>query len=196
MLRKIPVGEILAEIRTQLAQEEARRGASRRGTADDRAVVTAGRPPRRSGRAPLTPELLQNVAIAYLQENMPGVGPGAMTRLARRFGKPEETMRSWVARARRDGWLGPSAKGRAGAEPGWRLEAALLSDEGLIEIEPPDGAPTASDIIGVKPGPEVQAALVKYNRLVAEWQGLTDGDPRKDKLEREIKATSSRRRRK
>lgn len=123
MLREIPVGEILAAVRIQLAQEEARQGASQRGRPDG-VVAEAVGAPRRSGRAPLTPDLLRRVAIAYLQENTPGAGPGAMARLARRFGKPEETMRQWVARSRRDGWLGPGTKGRAGAEPGPKLIAS------------------------------------------------------------------------
>lgn len=129
LLRKIPVGEILASIRTKAAWESAQKTATRTllgqepiaGVFDEGDEVT----PRRSGRAPLSQELLRNVAMAYIDENAPGKPAGAMKRIAQRFGKPEETMRNWVTRARRDGWLGPSVKGRAGAEAGPQLLAWL-----------------------------------------------------------------------
>lgn len=125
LLRKIPVGEILASVRTKAAWEAAQKAGTRvlLGEEPIAGVFREGdeTKPRRSGRAPLTQELLRDVAVAYIEENAPGKPAGAMKRIAERFGKPEETMRNWVTRARRDGWLGPSVKGRAGAEPGPRL---------------------------------------------------------------------------
>ena len=61
-----------------------------------------------------------------------------MKRMAEHFGKPEETMRTWVTRARKDGWLGPSAKGRAGAEPGHKLIMWLgeqMNSDGAVHKE-------------------------------------------------------------
>ena len=109
MLRSIPVGAILAAHYADLAAVAAAPCAP--------PPINETRP-RRSGRAPLTQELLRDVAVAYIEENAPGKPVGAMKRIATRFGKPEETIRNWVTRARRDGWLGPSVKGRAGAAPG------------------------------------------------------------------------------
>lgn len=127
LLRKIPVGEIVAAVRTKAAWEAAQRAGTKVITGEeavpgvfdegDSAVV------RRSGRAPLTQDLLRQVAMAYIDENAPGKPSGAMKRIADSLGKPEQTARNWVARARRDGWLGPSVKGRTGAEPGPKLRA-------------------------------------------------------------------------
>lgn len=79
--------------------------------------------PPTGGRQPLTDDLLKSVAEAYLRETAYGQPPGAMKRLAAEFERPEETLRTWVGRARARGWLGPSRKGRRGAEPGPRLTA-------------------------------------------------------------------------
>lgn len=79
--------------------------------------------PRHGGRQPLDDALLRSVAEAYLRETAYGQPPGAMKRLAAEFGRPEETLRTWVGRARSRGWLGPSRRGRRGAEPGPRLTA-------------------------------------------------------------------------
>lgn len=79
--------------------------------------------PDHGGRHLLDDGLLRRVAEAYLRETAYGQPTGAMGRLAAEFGRPEETIRSWIARARARGWLGPSRKGRRGAEPGPRLTA-------------------------------------------------------------------------
>lgn len=142
LLRKIPIGEILAAVRAKAAWESARREGTRAmlgqepvpglfATGDEKAVR------RRGGRAPITSDLLREVALTYLQETAPGAPPGGMKRMGERFGRPEETIRTWVTRARKDGWLGPSAKGRAGAEPGpklmaWQLEEMKRQHPGLI----------------------------------------------------------------
>lgn len=77
--------------------------------------------PATGGRGMLSDDLMRRVAEAYLREVAPGQPPGAMGRLAAEFGRPEETMRGWVARARTRGWLGPGRQGRRGTEPGARL---------------------------------------------------------------------------
>lgn len=146
LLRKIPVGEILASIRTKAAWEAAQKANTRAllGEEPIAGVFHEGDETRarRSGRAPLTQELLRDVAVAYIEENAPGRPAGAMRRIAERFGKPEETVRNWVTRARRDGWLGPSVKGRAGAEPGPRLAGvdwmSLRAAEDTESVDPID----------------------------------------------------------
>ncbi len=84
------------------------------------------------GRTALSDELLRSVAVAYLFETSPGSPPGAVKRMAKQFGRPEETVRSWIARARKAEWLGPSVKGRAGAEPGPRLRDLTPEEFGRI----------------------------------------------------------------
>ncbi|WP_327069241.1 hypothetical protein [Kitasatospora sp. NBC_01302] len=141
LLRKIPTGEILASVRTKAAWEAAQREGTRvllgeepvAGLFNDEDAKGS----QRGGRARITPALLREVATAYLEETGPGVPSGAMKRMAERFGRPEETVRTWVTRARKDGWLGPGAKGRTGAEPGprlqeWQLEELKRQHPGLI----------------------------------------------------------------
>lgn len=85
-----------------------------------------GAAPRESqpGRAPLPDELLHQVAEGYLAEAAPGKPRGAVKRLAQQLGRSENTVSRWVARARKDGWLGPGRQGHEGADPGPRLLAA------------------------------------------------------------------------
>lgn len=136
LLRKIPVGEILTAVRTKAAWEAAQRAGTRAVLGQEAVpgVFAEGdeEVQRRSGRAPLAQDLLRKVAMAYIDENAPGKPSGAMKRIAEEFGKPEQTVRNWVARARRDGWLGPSVKGRTGAEAGPKLlgwVAAAMNNE-------------------------------------------------------------------
>jgi transposase-like protein len=92
-------------------------------TADE--ILSAGAPERaQPGRAPLPDELLRQVAEGYILENAPGKPRGAVKRLAQQLGRSENTVSRWVARARKDGWLGPGRQGHEGAEPGPRLLAA------------------------------------------------------------------------
>lgn len=86
----------------------------------DPALATPIGPPS-GGRQLLDDDLMRRIAEAYLRETAPGQPTGALGRLAAEFGRPEETVRSWIARARTRGWLGPSRQGRRGAEPGPRL---------------------------------------------------------------------------
>lgn len=85
-------------------------------------------PKRHGGREPLTDELLRDVAVTYLEETAPGKPKKPLERMAAKYDKPEETVRTWVARARKAGWLGPALRGRAGAEPGPRLLADAMDD--------------------------------------------------------------------
>ena len=81
---------------------------------------------RRGGPPRLTDDRLQRLAEAYLRETAPGMPARPTVRLAAGFGAPEDTVRTWLARCRKDGWLTASVKGRAGGEPGPRLLLARL----------------------------------------------------------------------
>lgn len=142
LLRKISVGEVLSAVRAKAAWETARREGTRVLLGEEPApgLFNEGdeQPARRGGRAPMSPELLRDVALAYLRETAPGAPAGAIRRMGEQFDRPEETIRTWVTRSRKDGWLGPSAKGRAGAEPGPKLMVWLgeqMNSEGAIHKE-------------------------------------------------------------
>ncbi|MFD9519310.1 hypothetical protein [Streptomyces sp. NPDC059979] len=138
LLRDIPVGRILDSARTWLAVNEMMAASAASGddgpilmvygglptrTADE--IIAAHSPAQASpGRAPLPDELLREVAEGYISESAPGRPRGAVKRLAAALERPEDTVSRWVARARREGWLGPGAAGREGAEPGPKLVAA------------------------------------------------------------------------
>lgn len=132
LLRRIPVGRIIALAQRQLAQDDWRtdgvmvlmgpdRGSDQLTVAETTALesgVTAARQTRR-GRPPLPDDLLEQVAHAYLQES--AAGPGLLRRLSGRFERPEATIRDWIAAARTAGYLTPARHGRRGAGPGPRL---------------------------------------------------------------------------
>jgi hypothetical protein len=117
MLQKVPVGHILRHVRAELGPTPA----PTVSFPETRLV----RRVREGGRVTLDDELLREVAHRYWVYTGPGQPSGAIKRLAEDFQRPEETIRTWVARARREGWLGPSVKGRAGAEAGWKLKHDL-----------------------------------------------------------------------
>lgn len=137
MSRHFPIGELLAYIRTSnvLADERREYGLVPMSAppAEPEAVCrcghSAGVRDRRGGRARITDEHLRAVALVYLEETLPGKGGGAMARMTAHFERPEGTVRTWLANARRQGWLGPGMKGRRGAEPGPRLLAELADKE-------------------------------------------------------------------
>lgn len=126
LLRRIQVGDILHVARAVTA---------RAAQSAERPVLEyPARQQRSSGRGALSDDLLRSVAVAYLAETAPGRPSGAVKRMAQEFDRPEETVRSWISRARKAEWLGPSVKGRAGAEPGPRLRD--LSPDELKRIFP------------------------------------------------------------
>jgi hypothetical protein len=132
LLRRIPIGRIIALAQQQLAQDDWRsdgvmvlmgpdRGPEELTAAETTALesgVTAARLTRR-GRPPLPADLLKQVANAYLEESP--TGPGLLRRLSGRFERPEATIRDWIAAARAAGYLTPARHGRRGAGPGPRL---------------------------------------------------------------------------
>ncbi|WP_432104866.1 hypothetical protein [Streptomyces sp. bgisy091] len=113
LMRQIPLGTILDYVRGRVS-------ATLTEDLPDAPAKQAAVP---AGRTALTDDFLREVAVSYLRETAPGRPRGATRRLAEQFGRPEETIRTWLARSRKAGWLGPSVKGRAGAEPGPRLRA-------------------------------------------------------------------------
>lgn len=128
-LRDTPLADILKKIRAHVAWEEARRQGTRAFLGQEPApgLFEPGdtQIPQTSGRTPMTDELLRQVALAFLEETGPGKDKRAIRRMAERFDRPEGTLRTWIARARKEGWLGPGSKGRIGAEPGPKLTASL-----------------------------------------------------------------------
>ena len=121
LLRQLRVGNILAQVRAAVPPP----------TEDphlvrvDEATRSCECGHRRGGWPAITDDHLRRVATTYLEETAPDADPGALARMARHFGRPEGTVRTWVKRARSDGWLGPGAKGRPGCEPGPRLLSAM-----------------------------------------------------------------------
>lgn len=135
ILRRIPLGRIVAMAQRSLAQEGWRTDGLHILMGPDRgpealtdeevnaleAGVQAAKQTRR-GRPPLPDSTLAEVAHAYLEEAPAGVG--LLKRLATRFDRPEATVRDWIAAARREGYLTPATPGKRGAGPGPRLAAA------------------------------------------------------------------------
>jgi hypothetical protein len=116
-------------------------------------------------RTEMTAELLRSVAIAYIEESEVGTGRGLLNRMSERFGRPEGTVRTWVSRARKDGWLGPGARGRAGAEPGPKLLAARLADQLGLGPHPEDEPPSE------KMARDIQRTQA-LNEAVSKWEEL------------------------
>lgn len=132
LLRRIPIGRIIALAQQQLAQDDWRTDGVMVLMGPDRAPdqltpaettalesgVSAAQQTRR-GRPPLSADLLERVARAYLDESTGG--PGLLRRLSVRFDRPEATVRDWIAAARAAGYLTPARHGRRGAGPGPQL---------------------------------------------------------------------------
>ncbi|QIY95872.1 hypothetical protein HEP87_19835 [Streptomyces sp. S1D4-11] len=176
LLRRIQVGDVLHLARSVVA----------RAAQSAEAPAPVESPEKRSrsgGRSALSEDLLRSVAVAYLAETAPGRPAGAVKRMAVQFDRPEETVRGWVARARKAGWLGPSVKGRAGAEPGPLLRDLTPEEFGRIFPEGYDAPP--QDLAELAAGfdsmsqerqraasvawftPERQA---EHNRQTLEWE--------------------------
>lgn len=128
MIISVRIGEITASLRTLLALDRAKREGSAAfsySPANAPAAKSVERP-RRGGRPSVTDSMLRWVAEAYLLETADGK-PHPVARIAEKIGRPEETVRTWLARARREGWLSPGVRGRAGGEPGPKLIAETLN---------------------------------------------------------------------
>jgi hypothetical protein len=129
VLRRIPLGQIVARAQAELANQSWK----------EEGVAILGRPqtagselapaslqalenanalahPAQRGRPPLADDLLHRVARAYLREAVNG--PGLTRRLADLFDRPEPTIKDWVKAARSRGYLSPAVPGRRAAGPG------------------------------------------------------------------------------
>lgn len=117
MLRDLPLTDILAGARSAEIIASSIRGAQA-ALGPEKPAETGG-----PGRTPLSDDLLREVALGYLDQTAPGMGRGAVKRLAERMNVDPKTMSRYVWRARQTGWLGPAIQGREGSEPGPRLVA-------------------------------------------------------------------------
>ena len=135
MLRRIPLGDILARVERDLPDDSWRNEGIRQMPGDTRLQVedlteeqrralanTTTVTARRRGRPELSDELLVEVAEAYIDEA--ARGRGVIGRLSALFDRPEPTIRDWIATARRRGFLAPTTPGRRGAAPGPNLPRA------------------------------------------------------------------------
>lgn len=129
VLRRIPLGEIVARAQAELADrswetegirmlpggqlEPEELPASTKAALETTVRLAT---PSRRGRPPLPDDLLRRVAQAYLHE-APN-GRGLVRRLAARFDRPEATIKDWIATARERGFLSPATPGRRNAAPG------------------------------------------------------------------------------
>ncbi|MFJ7069865.1 hypothetical protein [Streptomyces sp. NPDC101115] len=128
-VKNLPFGRIVSSLQSLLALD-----AARREGAPLSATETAPRPaepkqPRRGGRPLITDDLLRRLAEAYLVETAEGKPAGSLARLAEHFDRPVQTIRTWIARARKEGWLAPAVKGRAGGEPGPKLLTYRMAEQ-------------------------------------------------------------------
>jgi hypothetical protein len=80
------------------------------------------------GRPRLTDDFLRDVALTYLElfpTESKRIAIAVTERLRETLGNKSlkvNTVKSWIYRARQEGWLVRTGKGRPDAEPGWRLK--------------------------------------------------------------------------
>lgn len=135
-VKNLPIGRIVSSLQTLLTIDEARSERTQQSPPKPADQPEEPKRPRRGGRPPITDELLRELAEVYLAETAAGKPARSLDRIAERFGRPTETIRTWLSRARKDGWLAPAVKGRAGGEPGPKLLMARLAEEsGMVPVE-------------------------------------------------------------
>jgi hypothetical protein len=83
-------------------------------------LVAAADAPRKRGRPGLATSHYRGIALEYLQLYESG-SSAPVREIAERRGVPWQTVRDWVARARKLGYLTHGKQGRSGADPGPRL---------------------------------------------------------------------------
>lgn len=147
MIISVRIGEITASLQTLLALDRAKREGSAAFSYSAANAPTAkpAERPRRGGRPSVTDSMLEWLAEAYILETAEGMPPRPLARIAERIGRPEETVRTWLSKARKEGWLAPGVRGRVGGEPGPKLLAKNLRhlnavlDRDLSQMERPEG---------------------------------------------------------
>ncbi|MFP1153592.1 hypothetical protein ACK280_15980 [Mycobacterium sherrisii] len=139
VLRRVPLGDIIARTERQLADDSWRTEGVRSFlgpnlmldelTDEQRRALenSSTSAVRRRGRPELSDELLIDVAETYVWEA--GRGRGALRRMSEVFDRPEATIRDWIAIARRRGYLAPTKPGRRGAAPGPNLPTIRTDSE-------------------------------------------------------------------
>lgn len=154
LLHRIPLGEILAQARADI---------SHRASLPRLFVIGEGiELPIPPGRVLVTDDLLRQLALSYLEETRPGKDRAVLQRLEELFGRPKGTIRTWLARARAEGWLGPAVQGRMGAEPGPRL----LQELARI----PRAEKTGPGQITIYVPPDDETADEAQRRALTEWR--------------------------
>lgn len=141
VLRRVPLGDIIARTERQLADDSWRTEGVRslpgpnlmpdELTDEQRRALenSSTSAARRRGRPELSDELLIDVAETYVWEA--GRGRGALKRMSEVFDRPEATIRDWIAMGRRRGYLAPTKPGRRGAAAGPNLPSTR-TDGGTI----------------------------------------------------------------
>lgn len=167
LLRKVPLGSLLAEARAHVAASEP----PALEAPSDGASNTGSR------YVAMTDDHLRKVAMAYLRETAPGKDRAAISRMEQEFGRPRGTILTWITRARKEGWLGPAVRGRLGSEPGRRLIEAtrpkslqrpngLLTDDFLRQL---GTAYLELAIEGQAPAPAIARQTGAPVRTVHRW---------------------------
>ncbi|MEV4043140.1 hypothetical protein [Streptomyces sp. NPDC049744] len=195
LFRRVSIGLIVAEIQKALEVDDARKlGAESLSevplyvAGDQPAEAAAIELPLPDGYVRMTDALLRRVAEEYLLATAPGQPPRALDRLAATFGRPQETVRTWVARARKEGWLGQGVRGRAGAGPGPRLLGYKASEEATYRAQAAQSQSLTVERTWVKPDPDGKGGTVMHDSIpavggierteierVADWRKYVDG---------------------
>jgi hypothetical protein len=171
VLRRVPLGDIIARTERQLADDSWRTEGVRSFpgpnlmldelTDEQRRALenSSTSAVRRRGRPELSDELLIDVAETYVWEA--GRGRGALRRMSEVFDRPEATIRDWIAAARRRGYLAPTKPGRRGAAPGPNLPSIRTAGE------------TAR---AARPVPNMSGQRRRHMLRMIEGEGVLDAD--------------------
>ncbi|MGW1399271.1 hypothetical protein ACWCRF_11485 [Streptomyces sp. NPDC002405] len=175
LFRKVSIGLVVAELRKALEAEDARRlGVGSMSEVPSYKVEDfIDEPdevelPLPEGYVRMTDALLRRVAEEYLKETAPGQPPRAWQRLAATFGRPSETVRTWVSRARKEGWLGQGVRGRPGAGPGYRLLGYRAQEEAILRQEAAKSPTLSVERTWVKVDPDGKGGMVMHDSIPAE----------------------------
>jgi hypothetical protein len=172
VLRRVPLGDIIARTERQLADDSWRTEGVRSFpgpnlmpdelTDEQRRALenSSTSAARRRGRPELSHELLIDVAETYIWEA--GRGRGALKRMSEVFDRPEATVRDWIAMARRRGYLAPTKPGSRGAAAGPNLPSTRTDDE---------AAEAASRVV-----PNLSRQRRRHMLRMIEGEGVLDAD--------------------
>lgn len=174
LFRKVSIGLVLAEVQKALALDDARRlGVDALDEVplyrvDDFTEEPLELPFPPTGYIKMSDTLLRRVAEAYLEETSAGKPPKALERIAQMFGRPPETVRTWVSRARKEGWLGAGVRGRVGAGPGPRLLGYRQNEETALRAAASASPTLTFERTWVRPDPQGKGGTVFLDRIPAD----------------------------